>query len=728
MKLLTTIALLFSLPFQLAAIRYNYSYYGDVIHSAPGLTYSTHFNEQSLGIELHEQSGYRYNSLNYLVVSSRNAFLVTNSSNNITFLTQEFTFSKDYLDKLDSEQKISSIRLNAPLDVFVNQEGIYILDSKAIEGSNETYRIIQLNFTYQIIDIKENVHIDLFNVLKASHIVVDEIEIRFAKDQSFLALLDSNKNLMKAGSQFELASSYTGSLTEAVKLVNVDRIKADTSKIYVLDSKNLDTYRIVVLNYDLEVIDVFESQTLADYKDLDSVSENEIINSTTATKVELNRVTAVPLMASPEDLVIHDNLIYIVTSQSNALIVVNNRYELIRYATQFSYHENFDTENLENPLYTTLNRPNGIDVKDTGIYIADTSNYRIVKLNHQFEVINVFDEVDDVTFTESDLEFEPLKITTDSVGRMYVISKGIYEGVIELEFDGKFNRYTGVNPLVLTPIEIFTRALMTEEQLAKLPRYLPTDFTNVFMDENNFLYTTSNATANNDNNMIQYINPKGIDVLKRNGYHIPKGDIHYVKNMNNYVIEGPSKLVDIAYYKDGIYTVIDQKRSRLFTYDNEGNLLYINGEDGAQSDKFTEGVALGYLNDNLLVLDRKLKTVVVYEHTEFGKKVNEAVALEGDGDYAQASIIWEEVLVLNTNYEVAYRGIGKHYLRTGQYEKAMEYFKLGHDQYYYSKAFQRYRNAIIKQNFGWIMLAIVVIPTGFAIFKRIKKKGVNIDE
>src|SRR5690606_35137927 len=98
MKLLTTIALLFSLPFQLAAIRYNYSYYGDVIHSAPGLTYSTHFNEQSLGIELHEQSGYRYNSLNYLVVSSRNAFLVTNSSNNITFLTQEFTFSKDYLD------------------------------------------------------------------------------------------------------------------------------------------------------------------------------------------------------------------------------------------------------------------------------------------------------------------------------------------------------------------------------------------------------------------------------------------------------------------------------------------------------------------------------------------------------------------------------------------------------------------------------------------------------
>src|SRR5690606_26126721 len=298
-------------------------------------------------------------------------------------------------------------------------------------------------------------------------------------------------------------------------------------------------------------------------------------------------------------------------------------------------------------------------------------------------VINMCDEVDDVTFTESDLEFEPLKITTDSVGRMYVISKGIYEGVIELEFDGKFNRYTGVNPLVLTPIEIFTRALMTEEQLAKLPRYLPTDFTNVFMDENNFLYTTSNATANNDNNMIQYINPKGIDVLKRNGYHIPKGDIHYVKNMNNYVIEGPSKLVDIAYYKDGIYTVIDQKRSRLFTYDNEGNLLYINGEDGAQSDKFTEGVALGYLNDNLLVLDRKLKTVVVYEHTEFGKKVNEAVALEGDGDYAQASIIWEEVLVLNTNYEVAYRGIGKHYLRTGQYEKAMEYFKLGHDQYYY---------------------------------------------
>src|SRR5690606_9410288 len=242
----------------------------------------------------------------------------------------------------------------------------------------------------------------------------------------------------------------------------------------------------------------------------------------------------------------------------------------------------------------------------------------------------------------------------------------------------------GVNPIQLTPLDIFNRSLMTEEQIAKLPRFLPTSFTNVTMNDENFIYATALPSSNNSENMIQLINPKGVDVLIRNGYHTPKGDIQFVEGMNKYVIDGPSTLTDIAIYKDGIYTVLDQKRSRLFTYDSEGNLLYINGEAGQQSDKFSEGVALGYLNDNLLVLDRRLRTVIVYSHTEFGAKVNQAIYHHERGEFDLAAEKWAEVLVLNTNYEVAYNGIGKFYLRNGQFEEAMEYFNFGHDKYYYS--------------------------------------------
>ena len=195
----------------------------------------------------------------------------------------------------------------------------------------------------------------------------------------------------------------------------------------------------------------------------------------------------------------------------------------------------------------TLNAPMGLDVQHTGVYIADTGNNRIVKLNHNFEVVNLFTEIDDVTFETVD--FIPVKITTDSTGRMYVVAREIYEGILELDTDGSFNRYTGVNPITLSPIDIFNRFWMSDAQIDKLPKFLPTSYTNVTMNSENFIYATSLPSTNNSDNMIQLINPKGVDVLIRNGYHVPKGDIQFVEGMNNYVIDGPKTCRCV--YQDG---------------------------------------------------------------------------------------------------------------------------------------------------------------------------------
>lgn len=266
---------------------------------------------------------------------------------------------------------------------------------------------------------------------------------------------------------------------------------------------------------------------------------------------------------------------------------------------------------------------------------------------------------------------------------------------------------------------------MTEVQKAKLDRFLPTSFTNVTLNDKNFIYATAQSREESTENMIQLINPKGIDVLKRNGYHPPMGDVIYVKTIDNYVINGPSSLVDVAVGKHGIYSVLDNKRSRIFTYDAEGNLLYINGDEGQQSDKFSRGVALTYYGENLMVLDAG-GTIVIYSPTEFGESVNKAVELHSIGEFEEAANVWREVLRLNTNYEVAYNGIGKYHLRAGNYKDAMESFKLGHDQYYYSKAFVAYRNEIIKNNFGLIMFGMLVVMIGIPVYlnrEKIFKKG-----
>jgi hypothetical protein len=441
-----------------------------------------------------------------------------------------------------------------------------------------------------------------------------------------------------------------------------------------------------------------------------------------------NESTLDTTFSSPEDLVIYEDVIYMIDSKTNMLYTIDSNFALLDSYETFeisaTYEQSLNDEGKTVPEEITFDSPYGLEVKESGIYVADSGNYRIVKLNHDFEVIDIFQDIEESTFEE--IAFDPRKITVDSAERIYVVARNVYEGIIELSSDGSFNRFTGVNPVSLNPLEIFQRSLMTEAQLDQLQLYLPTEYTNITMNDKNFIYATAQPSEEDAENMIQLINPKGVDVLVRNGYQSPMGEIQYIEGDNNYVIEGPSSLVDIAYTNDGIYTVLDQKRSRLFTYDSEGNLLYINGDEGNQSDKFSEGVAIAYLDDDLLVLDRKSRTVIVYQLTEFGSKVNEAIYYHENGEFLKAADVWREVLVLNTNYEIAYNGIGKYYLREELYKDAMYYFQLGHDKYYYSKAFANYRNEALKDNFGWIVGAIVLTigsVIGFRIYRTYKKGG-----
>lgn len=441
----------------------------------------------------------------------------------------------------------------------------------------------------------------------------------------------------------------------------------------------------------------------------------------------INAETLGTTFSSPEDLVVYEDQIYVVDSKTDALVMIDTDFSLIGSFTSFEYNSEYlNTRSdastlLGTPL--TLDSPMGVDVTDSGIFLCDTGNNRIVKLNQSLEVVGIYSEMDDATFDE--IMFEPKKITVDPSDRMYVVAKNIYEGIMEINSDGSFNRYTGVNPIELTPLEILQRKLMTEEQIAQLQLYLPTEYTNVQINDRNFIYATSKVSENNDKNPIQLINPKGVDVIKRNGYQPPMGDVEYIIGMNNYVVDGPSSLVDIDYTSDGIYSVLDQKRSRIFTYDSEGYLLYVDGDAGNQTDKFSEGVALAYFKDQLLVLDRGTKTIVVYSMTEFGNTVNQAIHYQNLGEYEAAATLWESVIEMNANYEIAYDGIGKLLLRQEKYEEALYYFELSHDQFYYSKAYQQYRNDILKANFGYIIGGIVVLAGVITVRKvvNLRKKG-----
>lgn len=670
--------ILISTPLLIASISYNYSYYGKVIHSSPGYNYLTHVNPSVLGVE--------YSEPRDLVVFNDNVYVIALNRN----------INKDVLIKLNKDLEV--------VDVISEYELTDDYENKVISNIDNAFAQV------------EKIYNDLF-------------EEKIIYPGTKLPILESDKLIESAEFNWDIGDETivkpTGETqNDSEGILNTDllltvklRGKEQVMNFTVNVNSNINGINSIgtLLNPSYEFNELVEVETI------NEVLGYEIDN------IEYNVVKDIIDFHKDEATTKDDTIFEFEFGNFEIKYEYDTNEE-----SEFEYKEiiftelessvgNIDTlhDSMFEEIYETRGA-RGIAVVEDNIYLADSEKGRIIKLTHDYKVVDAFFGVDDETFKA--IDYKPYKITVDISGRMYVVASGVYEGVLELDSDGSFNRYVGVNPIKLTPVEVLRRFLMSEAQKARTSRFLPTSYTNVAINHKSFIFATALPRENEAEDIIQLINPKGIDVLKRNGYHPPMGDIMFVNERNNYVIDGPSELVDIAIGKGGIYSVLDAKRSRIFTYDDEGNLLYVNGDKGDQSDKFARGVALDYLNDNILVLDRD-GTIILYSPTEFGEKVNEAVYLHSIGEFGLARNLWEEVIKLNTNYEVAYKGIGRFHLREKNYKEAMKNFKLGHDQYYYSKAFVNYRNEVIKKNFGFIFIGIILlISSPFVISYLIKRR------
>lgn len=438
-----------------------------------------------------------------------------------------------------------------------------------------------------------------------------------------------------------------------------------------------------------------------------------------------------------------------------------------------------------------LNAAAGITVTEDKIYIADTGNARILLIDKATNIVeDVFLTPEDSAFYQmyrdsyetefgtayttiknttnmyktvgSGEMFAPRKIAVMSSGVVYCISANIYQGLIEFSVDTSFNRYLGKNIVTQSAIKKVWSKIWSETQYAAQALDLPSLFNNLAVSDDGFLYATADpdADAVTPKDLVKVINTKGNDIMKRTGYVAPDGDAVYLATTNkNGVITGSSVLTAVAISKTGNFTVSDKKRGRLFTYDAEGNLLYITGEQpggtlsaasGGLSSSILNPVAVDYLyrvnylgeeEETVIVLDQISNSILLFETTEFGEAVNTATYLyqngiimdtyqtDADGNFVLdengnkivvsegAETYWRKVIKMNTNYELAYLGIGKALNRRGEYKEAMKYFKLAHNANYYSKAFSSYRDQVLNENFNLIMAAILSCVALYIVVK-----------
>ena len=128
------------------------------------------------------------------------------------------------------------------------------------------------------------------------------------------------------------------------------------------------------------------------------------------------------------------------------------------------------------------------------------------------------------------------------------------------------------------------------------------------------------------------------------------------------------------------------------------------------------------------MLDSVRNEIIIFAPTEYGRLINEAVSLRFDGDETLAVEKWKQVLLLNENLEIANAGIGKAYLSAGDNEQALQYLELGMNRTYFSIAFRRFRNDVLKDHLGWILTTSIILLAVWVVIKKVAKRGKKNDE
>lgn len=409
----------------------------------------------------------------------------------------------------------------------------------------------------------------------------------------------------------------------------------------------------------------------------------------------------------PQDMFIDRNKdLYVLDSGNNRIVILDSDLKLKKVIDRF----------IANGSEINLNEPTGICVAGDGlIYMADSGNGRIIAINKDGSVVkNIGKPVSDII--PSEFSYKPEKVLVDNKNIIYVMAYGVYEGIITFDSGGRFLEFYGSNRVEVTLAllsDLFWRSIFTRKQKESMVRFVPVEYSNFDIDDNDFIYTTTVNTENSKNE-IKKLNPMGVNILRHkktaaNGSALNDFDYGDQESYWFRAALQDTSFIDITIDNDNIISALDQARGRIFQYDQESNLLCIFGGLGDQLGTFSKPSAIENLNGKILVLDSDKSSITVFRATPYGEYVRDAVKLYNQGKYEDALKSWNEVLKRNSNFELAYVGIGEALMKKEDFKGAMYNFNLGYDRDGYDKAFDEYRKDFVRGHFSIMMLGFLCI-------------------
>jgi hypothetical protein len=430
-------------------------------------------------------------------------------------------------------------------------------------------------------------------------------------------------------------------------------------------------------------------------------------------------------LRDPTDMFVDsEENIYIVDWGNHRIIVFDIELNLVRVID--GYYR--DGEWVEN----AFNRPHGIFVTDEGeIFIADNLNNRVVILEIVDDEVHYSWEITSpqVEGLQDDFVFLPQYVLVDRGGRIFVIVQRVHEGIMSFGPDGEFLGYFGTIFIRPNPIDLLWRFVMTDVQIARQARIVTREFQSMDIDEYGFVFTTHTENWHLDNQVMR-LNPRGEDVLVNlNDNVVINGDQGW-REIGE--LAGMSVFIDVIARSHGMYSALDRTRRRVYTYDSEGNLLYVFGGTGNFEGMAGRVVAIEMFGEDVLLLCAQDRgRIIQYTPTHYGNLINTAIQMRYDGYERYAVDVWREITEIDENFALAWSGIGRSYLAAGDNVSAMYYLRRGMDVRNYSLAFRRNRIDVMQDTLPNILtggVVLLVLLNGYKIVRKIKKKGANVND
>ncbi len=440
---------------------------------------------------------------------------------------------------------------------------------------------------------------------------------------------------------------------------------------------------------------------------------------------------------APADMVTDkDDNVYIADSGNNRIIKLNRYYQNPQYISAFINEQGIDDQ---------LSGPQGVFVTDENIWVCDTGKKRIVVFDLDGNFERVLNEPKSNLIDENSV-YTPVALAVDDWNRLYVVSSTTVEGIIVLTENGEFIKFIGAQQVTVSAFEIIWRRFQTEEQRKQSFSNAPTEYNNISYTPgrdggNGYIYATISNFGEDESSVesairgkakdgtympVKMFNSAGSEIMRRNGFWPPAGEISFSKKPND-TYTGVSRIIDVACGPEETWSIIDEKRSKIYTYDFNGNLLFAFGDKGSQLGSVASVEAITYQGDTMLVLDKSNKCIIVYERTEYGDLVIEAIAAENSLDYTYAIQCWRSVLQHNSNFDAAYVGIGNALYRSGEYKESLEYFETAYDTENWSNSYTEVRKAWMTDYFLLLILIIVVVLVAivkfFGFANKVNKKA-----